>query len=184
MEAISNQSILRSSISAPSPVTGRLQLKHFRITAAEVRQRIMVSVFRDASVLEHYNSIRHPHGRESVRNEQGHLPGSQLGKPLKDFILAARVEGRSRLIQDQYLRIPQIGACERDFLPFATREIDAAVKAPAQHLIVSGDKLRHNLVAHAFLRRLLQARQLTDPLDPAPPPLFPPRQLLPHPRLD
>jgi hypothetical protein len=44
------------------PVTGGLQFKHFRVAAAEIGQCLVVSFFRDATVLEHHNSIRHTHG--------------------------------------------------------------------------------------------------------------------------
>ena len=68
-----SQSFLRNAspkhLHTTSPVTGSLQLKHFRVAAAELRQRVMISFFRDFSVFQHYDSIGHPHRRKSVGDE-------------------------------------------------------------------------------------------------------------------
>src|SRR5271155_971037 len=61
-----NQFVLGNFTWALLPVAGGLQLEHFRVATAEVRQHSVVSFFRNASVLQHHDSIRHPHRRESV----------------------------------------------------------------------------------------------------------------------
>src|SRR5579863_3475895 len=90
---------IRLSMLAPSPVAGGLQFEHFRVTATETGQRIVVSFFCNAPVLENHDSICHAHRREAVRNKYRHLPGGEFGKALKDFVLAACVEGGRGLIE-------------------------------------------------------------------------------------
>ena len=56
---------------------------------------------------------------EAVRDQQGHLAFGQFGETFEHFVLGARIKRRRRLVQNQQLRIAQIGASERDLLPFA-----------------------------------------------------------------
>ena len=65
------------------------------------------------------------------------LPAGQFGEALKHLEFAARVERRSGLVEDQHLRVAQVGAGQRDLLPFAAGKIDAAFEAAAQHLLVT-----------------------------------------------
>ena len=106
-------------------------------SARQVCQRIVIALFRDASVLQHHNPIRHPDRRKTVRNKKRHLPRRQFGKALKDFVLAARVQSRRRLVKHQHLRIAQIRTRQRNLLPFTARKIYSPIEAAPQHLVVS-----------------------------------------------
>ena len=54
-----------------------------------------------------------------MRDEQSHLSERKLGKSLKHFEFAFCVERGRRLVQDQQLRIAQIGARQSNTLPLA-----------------------------------------------------------------
>src|SRR5260370_767001 len=97
--------------------------------------------------LEHQDPIRHPHRREAVRDQHRHPTLRQLRESQEPLVLGAGVERGGRLVEDQHLRIPHVRASERDLLPLTARELDAAVEAPAKHLVVaardpSGDRVR------------------------------------------
>src|ERR1700729_1128476 len=110
----------------------------------------MVSVFGNAAVFENDNSVRHAHSREAMGNKQCHFSRSQLGKSLEDLEFAASVERGGRFIENQYLRVAQIGARQRYFLPFAARKIDSALKPAPQHLVVPASKPPDHFVRHAL----------------------------------
>src|ERR1700732_3811297 len=78
-------SVVRHSISGSLTITGGLHLKHFGVAAAEMSELIMISVFRDMPIFEHYDAICHANGGKPMGNKQGHFPVCQFGKALKDF---------------------------------------------------------------------------------------------------
>ena len=53
---------------------------------------------------------------------------AQLLEPLEHLELGARIERRGRLVEDKHLRVAHVGARDRDFLPFAARQVDAGLK--------------------------------------------------------
>ena len=75
----------------------------------------MTSLFGNPPVFQNYDAVCHADGRESVRNEKRHLPRREFCKALKYFELAARVQRRGGLVQNQKLRISQISAGQRNF---------------------------------------------------------------------
>src|SRR5579863_7515924 len=54
-----------------------------------------------------------------MRNKKRHLPGGELGKTPEYLVLTACIQGGGGFIENQELRIPQVGAGQGDF--FATR---------------------------------------------------------------
>ena len=102
----------------------------------------MASLFGNASVFEDQNSIRHLDSREAMGNQERHLAFGKFGESLEDFMLGARIQRGRRLVQNQQLRIAQIGARQRDFLPFATGQIDSAFEPATQTLFIALGKLR------------------------------------------
>src|SRR5437660_2953039 len=161
-------------------VTGSLQFEHLGVAATQARQSVVVSFFRDAPVLEHHDPVSHPYRRKPVRDEQGHLLGCQFGKPLEHIVLAACIQRRRRLVQDQNLRIPQISARQSHLLPLAARKIHAAVEAPAQHLLESRGQFPQNIGRHALPGRLLQQFQIVHPLNTPDRDVFPRCHLVTH----
>ena len=61
----------------------------------------MRSLFRNVSVLQHDDSVRHAHGGKSVRDQQRHFAFGEFGEALEDFVFGAGVERGRRLIQDE-----------------------------------------------------------------------------------
>ena len=102
-----------------------------------------------------------------MRNEQCHFPHRQFGEALEHFKLALCIERRSGFIEDQQLRVAQVSAGQRYFLPLATRKIHAAIEAPAKHLLIMMRKFRDHLVRQTLLCRSLQKIDILQVVDPA-----------------
>src|ERR1700733_5649500 len=102
-----------------------------------------------------------------MRNQKRHLAAGQLSEAFKDLKLTARIERSGGLIKNEQLRIAQVGARQRDLLPFAAREIDAALETPAQHLVVTAGKFPDDLACQAFLGRIINLFRCVFQLDAA-----------------
>ena len=115
-----------------SPVARSLQFEHLRVAARERHQLVVTSLLRDAAVLQDHDAIGHAHGREAVRNQQRHLPAGQLGEALEHFVLGPGVERSRRLIENQQLRVAQIGAGQGDLLPLSAGEVERRPRSGAR----------------------------------------------------
>ena len=90
-------------------------------------QLIMRALLDDPARLEHQNAIDLPHRREAVRDhDRGaalhELDQAGLDRPLRD-----RIQGRGGLVQDQHRPVGQDRARNRNPLPLAARQLDAAL---------------------------------------------------------
>ena len=121
-------------------IAGGLHFEHFLVPAAQACQLFVTSFFCNPSVFEHYDAVGHAHGGKSVRNKERHLPRGEFGKALENLELAARIERGGGFVKNQKLRVAQVGARQRNFLPLSAGKIDAGFEAPAQHLIVTAGK--------------------------------------------
>src|SRR6266446_9136225 len=92
-------------------------------------------------------------------DQKRHLTGGEFCKTFEGLKFAFSIECGCGLIQNQKLRVPEIGSRKRNALPFASREIDAAFKASAQHLVVAFWKLSNHLRGLAFSGSFLDACQ-------------------------
>src|SRR6185437_1480278 len=131
-------------------VTGRLHFKHGGVTATQGNQLLVRSLFHQSSALQYNDAVGHANGRKAVRYEQRHFSVCQFRETLEDLGLAARVQRRSRLVEDQQLRIAQVSAGQRDLLPLASRQIDAALEAAAEHLVETAVQLGDDFAGQAF----------------------------------
>ena len=77
-------------------------------------------------------------------DEERHFAGGEVGKALEDFVFGAGVQRGGGLIQDEELRVAQIGAGQGDLLPLAAGKIDAAFEAgrvyAADQLVADGGR--------------------------------------------
>jgi hypothetical protein len=89
-------------------------------------------------------------------DEERHFARSEFGEALEDFELAASVEGRGRFVEDEQLRVAQVGARKSEFLPLSSRQIDSAFEAATQHLVESALELINHLGSETFIRGVLQ----------------------------
>src|ERR1700761_4333984 len=87
----------------------------------------MVSTFHDRSVLNDKDLIGAANRREAMRNHKCRSSFDEILQALLNQRLRLRVQTRSCLIQDQDAWISQNGARNRDTLPLAARELDAAL---------------------------------------------------------
>src|ERR1700760_1134172 len=97
-------------------------------------------------------------------DQKRHFTGGQFCKTLEGLKFAFSIKCGCGFIENQKLCIPEIGSRQRHALPFASREIDAAFKASAQHLAVAFWKLSNHLQSLAFSGSFLDAVQPDRPL--------------------
>ena len=139
-----------SGVSA-SAVACSLQFEHFCIARAQAINCVCVPCFRDTSVFEHDDAVRHAHGGKTVRDQKRHLAFGEFGEALETPRIRLRASsaavGSSRI---EKLRIAQIGAGEGDLLPFAAGKVDAAFESAAEHLLVPSARRRITASARLF----------------------------------
>ena len=95
------------------------------------------------------------------------LAPGKLAKALEHLELGARVERRRRLVQDQQLGVAHVGARDRDLLPLAAGEVDAAAEALAEDLVVAVRQPPDDAVGEAPLRRGGDPRAIESRIDAA-----------------
>ena len=117
------------------PVAGCLEFEQFGVAAAAQHQFLVGALLDQAAVLQHENPVGHPHGAEAVRDVERHAAAGQGSEPCEQVVLGPGVEGGGRLVQHQDLRVARVaheGAGEGDLLPFAARELVAALEPLAE----------------------------------------------------
>ena len=82
---------------------------------------------RDPPLLENEDLVRPPHGGEPVGDDHRRPAAQQRVERLLDQDLAGAVDVRRRLVEDQDAWIGEQRARDRDQLPLAGREPDAAL---------------------------------------------------------
>src|SRR6185437_658767 len=107
---------------------------------------IVVAFFRDSAIFQYNDTFRHANGREAMRDEQGHFRLGQFVEALKDFVFSASVESGGRLVENKDLGIAEVSASESQLLPFATGQVDTALKTAAEHLFVPFCEARDDAV--------------------------------------
>ena len=86
-----------------------------------MRNEIVVRTVLDyGAALEDDNAVGHSHGREAMRDQDGHSITDQGGEAVKGFILSARIECGCRLVKDKYPSIADVRTRQSDLLPFTT----------------------------------------------------------------
>ena len=91
-------SVMPSSSSAAAE-TLRLQIEHRAIAPAERHQLVVRAELDDPAVLEHADAIGMAHGREAMRDEDGRAVARRGEQAIEDLRLAAHVELRGRLVE-------------------------------------------------------------------------------------
>ena len=119
-----------------------LKREKLGVQPAACNQLRVRAVLDDRPVFKNDYSIRHPYGREAVRDNHRHSSCHQFRESNEDFVFGPGIERRGWLVQDQHLRVTHVSSCERDLLPFATRQLNALIEAPAEHLLVALCKFR------------------------------------------
>src|SRR5262245_52402895 len=85
-----------------------------------------------------------------MRNEHRHTSARQVREAEEDLVFGARVQGGSRFVENQQLRIAHIGAGQRQLLPFATRKVYSALEPSPNHLIESEGKALDQSLRETF----------------------------------
>ena len=86
-----------------------------------------------------------------MADEHGRFALGKLGKALENLVLGAGVEGGRGLVEDEQLGIPHVGAAKGNFLPLAAAQVDAAVEAAANHLVVAAGQLGDYSIGQTLL---------------------------------
>jgi len=84
-----------------------------------------------ATGLDHRAGVEHvdavgADGREAVRDEEHRTRAEQLADPREQLVLGPGVQRRGGLVEDHERRVAEEQPRERDLLPLAEREVDAA----------------------------------------------------------
>ena len=159
-------------------VAGGLEPEELGIEPATRYQLLVGAVLHPFAVPEHENAVGHAHRREAVRDQHRHLAGGQLREPEKNLVLRTSVERRGGLIENQQLRVAQVGASQRHLLPFAARQVHAALEASAEHLVVAPRQARGHAVGKAPFRRVSDRRLVLAPLDAPHRDVFPEQEVI------
>ena len=64
------------------------------------------------------------------------LPLGQFSEAAENLKFAAGIERGSGFVENQQLRVAQVGASQGNFLPFSAGKIHAPVEAAPQHLFI------------------------------------------------
>ena len=97
----------------------------------------MASLFCNFAVFQHHDTVCHSHRRKAVRDQQRHFALRQLREALEHFIFRARVQAGGRFVEYYQLRVAKICTRQRHLLPFAAREVHAALESQSQQLFVA-----------------------------------------------
>src|SRR5438445_11342237 len=111
----------------------------------------MIAILGNSAVFEHDNTIRHAHGGESVRNKKSSFGGRKIGKSLEDFVFAARIQRSSGFVRDEDLRVAEIRARQRNFLPLTSCEVYSLFNPPPYNWLISVGKPSAHCFPRAFL---------------------------------
>ena len=95
------------------------------------------------------------------------MPSAEVAEALEHLGLGARVERGGRLVEDEQVGVAHVGAGDGDLLPLAAREVDAAVEALAERLVVAVRQACDDVVGEAALGRALRCAAVVDVLDAA-----------------
>ena len=93
------------------------------------------TVLDDLATLQHHHAVEIAQCRQPVRDRNDRAPAHQPRQRLADRFLGFAVERGSRLVEQQDRRILQEGARDRDALPLAARQLDAAVADHGRHAL-------------------------------------------------
>ncbi len=74
-----------SFLSSRTHITGRLWPEQMRISAIDSHKRLVCPIFNNFALFDHYDSISHTHGRETMGNQQGCSSSSDMLKSTEDF---------------------------------------------------------------------------------------------------
>ena len=84
-------------------------------------QLVVGSLLQYPAFVEDYDAVGHPGRGHAVRDENGRLALAQGTELAKDFQFGPGIQRRSRLVEDQKLRVAEIGARQRQLLPLPAR---------------------------------------------------------------
>lgn len=78
----------------------------------------MRTIFGNSAIIQHGNDIGHSYGAESMGYQDTGFPWNEIHKMLEHFVFGLRIQRRSRFVQNKQIGIADVGAGQRDFLPF------------------------------------------------------------------
>src|SRR5438105_9087995 len=131
----------------------QLPLVEVCVLAAGGEQLLVRAALDDAPLVEDADEVGVAHGRDAVRDDKAGALAHHAAQLGEDFLLGVGVNGRERVVEDEYARLAQHRARDRRALLLPARERDAALAH--QRVEAFGE------AAHV----VAQARDLRRPLD-------------------
>src|SRR5713101_59010 len=126
-------------------VRGRLHAEEAGVAAVELHQLSVRTFFDQTAVLQEYDAVSAPHGREPVRDVHGGAAAREGTQPFEKVVLGLRVERRRGLVEQQDLGVTHERARKRDLLPLPSRKIHTMVEPLAERGVIPlwkpGDEL-------------------------------------------
>ena len=104
-----------------------LQLREMRVEAILAQQRLVRADRVDASALEHDDAVGVAHGGEAMGDDERRAAAREMLEGLRDLALAFGVERARRFVEQQDRAVGEERARDRDALPLAAGELDAAL---------------------------------------------------------
>ena len=96
--------------------------------------------FDDAAAFEHGDAVGERDRRRPVGDHERRAALHHLGEGSADLVLLGRVDGRGGVVEDEHGRVGEDRAGDRDPLPLAAREREAAL---AEHRLVAVGQVVH-----------------------------------------
>src|SRR5881394_3016223 len=92
----------------------------------QTKKLLVSAAFDDLAILEHADQVSVLNGRDAVRHDQGRPVRPHVTQIMKDLFLRVRVDGRQRVVEDQYSRIAHDGTSYSSSLLLPTGKSNAA----------------------------------------------------------
>src|SRR5215472_16934632 len=134
--------------SFPSPIRRRLDAVKLGVLTALGRQLFMSAYFNHPRAVEYHDQIRHPHGAEPMRHQDGDtaIAACRGGVALEKRMFGLSVQRCGRLIehQDEWL-IAHEAPGQRELLPLAEAHFHPLRPGCAELRIEARDELRDHI---------------------------------------
>src|SRR5215472_2259293 len=101
-----------------------------------------------------------------MRDQDCHLALNQLRETLKHFMLGTRIERRRWFVENQELRVAQVRTGQRNLLPLSSGQLNAALEAATEQLVVAIGQFLYQVLGIAFHRRRPNLKRVVGDLDP------------------
>src|SRR5579884_2998610 len=113
-------------------IGARLQHEQLGIQSTGCHELRVRALLDEPTLAQHIDPVRGTHAGKAMRNQQDRATPEERTHRAEQLVFGACIEGRGWLVQDDQRSVAQIGACQRQALPLAHRQVIAALKLGAE----------------------------------------------------